>query len=636
MQNSKFVLRENENGQLLSLSHINDRHQMNWVEGTKTWGTVKVPKGVEASVKRELLPNGNLKETYSFLNTSACPVFFKKTDVGIYTTFNDNYEDAAACMTQRCNTHIFCGEHASYVMALRMGGEAPHLGLILTEGSISCYSVERKYGESSNDRGDFILHPQLHELAPGQSEEISWELFWFEDPEDFEEKLLSHGEFPVLRTEQCTLFIGENISFDVVYEGMEGAEVSICSGDTSIEFIKKQDGNSTVIHCEYPVECQGGIPFEITIGEKHLRALFYGCEDLDTLVEKRCHFIAEKQQYHGKIEALKGAYLVYDWEDNQIYYSHEPDHNGGRERLAMGALIALALQKKADPELEKSLDEYVEYVYRELYDEETGIVYNDIYRNNDWHRLYNYPWVAVLQMEVYRLKKNPKYLLDAFKTMKRYYQEGGAKFYAIVIRIKELVDLLVESQYNEEAETIKKLFRVHADNIVSTGTSYPRSEVNYEQSIVTPAVSCLLQAYQIFHEESYLEEAKRQMKVLRLFNGRQPDYHQFETAIRHWDGYWFGKYRMFGDTYPHYWSALSGDDEMTYAEITGDEKYRELGKASLRGILNTFFADGSASCAMVFPETVNGNKANFYDPWANDQDWGLYFALKYEKYDSVK
>ncbi len=31
---------------------------------------------------------------------------------------------------------------------------------------------------------------------------------------------------------------------------------------------------------------------------------------------------------------------------------------------------------------------------------------------------------------------------------------------------------------------------------------------------------------------------------------------------------------------------------------------------------------------MVYPMSVNGREGSFYDPWANDQDWGLYFNLK--------
>ena len=87
---------------------------------------------------------------------------------------------------------------------------------------------------------------------------------------------------------------------------------------------------------------------------------------------------------------------------------------------------------------------------------------------------------------------------------------------------------------------------------------------------------------------------------------------------------------MFGDTYPHYWSVLTGVDFIQYEQATGDHSFREMARASLRGCLNLFAADGSASCAMVFPQTVNGKKGDFYDPWANDQDWALYYALKYE------
>ena len=90
-----------------------------------------------------------------------------------------------------------------------------------------------------------------------------------------------------------------------------------------------------------------------------------------------------------------------------------------------------------------------------------------------------------------------------------------------------------------------------------------------------------------------------------------------------------GKYECYGDTFPHYWSTLSGDVFASYAQITGDKSYEHKAKASLRGCLNLFFIDGMASCAMVYPDTVNGKKAHYYDPWANDQDWALYYAVKW-------
>ena len=118
------------------------------------------------------------------------------------------------------------------------------------------------------------------------------------------------------------------------------------------------------------------------------------------------------------------------------------------------------------------------------------------------------------------------------------------------------------------------------------------------------------------------------LAVLELFSGFQPDYHMYEVGIRHWDGYWFGGNRIFGDTYPHYWSSITGNVYALYHELTGKAEYKTLAEANLRGSLSLFFPDGSASCAMVYPRTVNGRAANSYDPWANDQDWAAYFYLK--------
>lgn len=111
-----------------------------------------------------------------------------------------------------------------------------------------------------------------------------------------------------------------------------------------------------------------------------------------------------------------------------------------------------------------------------------------------------------------------------------------------------------------------------------------------------------------------------------------PDIHLHEVAIRHWDGFWFGKRKRFGDTFPHYWSSLTGSIFSEYAKITTDsqerEKYSKKAENSLRGTLSMFLPDGSATCAYIYPVTVNGMRGKFADPYANDQDWGMYYALK--------
>ena len=114
---------------------------------------------------------------------------------------------------------------------------------------------------------------------------------------------------------------------------------------------------------------------------------------------------------------------------------------------------------------------------------------------------------------------------------------------------------------------------------------------------------------------------------MELFNARQPHYLQYEVAIRHWDGYWFGKKRQYGDTYPHYWSALTGNAYRLWHRISNDDKYHKMSEDSLRGVLSLFFPDGGASCAYIFPVTINGELGQRFDDYANDQDWGMYFYM---------
>ncbi|WP_052675869.1 hypothetical protein [Paenibacillus sp. IHBB 10380] len=277
----------------------------------------------------------------------------------------------------------------------------------------------------------------------------------------------------------------------------------------------------------------------------------------------------------------------------------------------MGVLIARYLQIQASDELETSLLKYVAYIERELFDEETGTVYNDVARNNDIQRLYNYSWLAILYMELFHLYKHSKYLLNMSKIMHGFYRDGGYRFYPIEFLMADMVGLLRENGMTDEADSLFTHFSQHAAAIFEYGTSHPPSEVNYEQSIVAPAANLMIQMYRLTLEEKYLTAFREHLGILELFNGRQPDYHLNEVAIRHWDGYWFGKRRMLGDTFPHYWSGLSGKVYREYAKQTGDQRYDDMGEASLHGVLSLFRGDGLASCAIIYPFKVNEYPSKF-------------------------
>ncbi len=620
----------------------NDRYQMNWVAGETEWGTVRAPEGIKVTRKTHR-GDGIIKERYVFTNIGTKELMTARNDIAIYTPFHDDYTDSAVCMRERCHTHIWCGEQISYVMALRMGGEAPHLGMVLTEGSLSGYSVERDLEKISNDRGDFLMHPSPVSLAPQESFAIGWTLFWHEGAEDFYEKLKQYHPNDIrVQAENYIVFQGEWISIkikpafdfseDEVHIMRNGEPVAFEVKDGVISVREKGAGcsASNTAGCSASNTKNGGEQkYSIQIKGIQTHCNILVLPPLLALAGRRCRFIAEKQQYHHAGSGLDGAYLVYDNEEQHIYYHPTPDYNGGRERVGMGILLARYLQSHKDQRLSDSLEAYIAYVERELFDRESGVVYNDYQRDNSWNRLYNYPWMSVFYLELYRLYAKREHLRASYLALKSFYAQGGGAFYAIAIPLREIVEALADAHMSSEREELLTHFAEHCAYIMEHGLDYPAHEVNYEQSIVAPAASLLLQMYAVTKEEKYLTAAERQIGVLELFSGLQPDYHLYEVAIRHWDGYWFGKKKMFGDTFPHYWSALTAVVYEDYAALTGNEKYRKAADAAYRGVLSLFMPDGSASCAYVYPVSVNGSACGYYDPYANDQDWGLYFMLRH-------
>ena len=125
--------------------------------------------------------------------------------------------------------------------------------------------------------------------------------------------------------------------------------------------------------------------------------------------------------------------------------------------------------------------------------------------------------------------------------------------------------------------------------------------------------------------------------MLSRFNGNQPDHRLSEIAIRHWDGYWFGKRHVYCDTL-HQHSALSARAFLWYARAGGDAAWRRRAEHAYRNVLAMFAPNGRATAAYLLPLTVtmvnrDGSLAEPTrrvlgpDPLANDQDSALYNAM---------
>lgn len=455
---------------------------------------------------------------------------------------------------------------------------------------------------------------------------LEWVIFPHQGKEDFEKKLAVYSDYIEVKADRYVVFLGEknriwirsHFQADAVW--VDGKPLDLEeTGACVLEYTAKECGEQV---------------FCIRAGTRQTRCSVLVQEPLERLAVQRGRFLTQKQQYEGKTAGLQGAYLAYDNEEGHMVYRREYDYNGGRERVGMGLFLARLLQGGGLEEgerkrLEESLERYTVYLKREIVNMETGEVCNDFGMDNRYLRLYNFTWYATFFTERYQLYGRKEDLETACRILEDFYSRGGAGFYPIELPMLSLNRALKKAGMEEERGRMYAHFTAHGDRILEIGLHYPSHEVNYEQSIVAPAANILLQAALLTGEEKYLNAGRKQLAVLEQFNGIQPDYHLYETAVRHWDGYWFGKRRLYGDTFPHYWSALTGNVYLLYAKASGDRSYLKKAQDSLRGVLPLFFGDGSASCAYVFPHRVNGERAEYYDPYANDQDWGLYFAVRF-------
>ena len=578
--------------------------------------TVYESPALTVTVRREL-HDGGLHESYTFKNTSIVDMVLPIGSVAIAAPLFDQYPGAARSMTSRCHVHLWMGGSTAWINATRMGTETPHLGLVVTEGSLDAYSQR---GATFGDRGAFLLHPAAMTIRPGSSQTIAWRLFWHDGWDDFFAKIGREKNVVRLSAQRYTVQAGDLI--EVTAESATPFENTTLSANGK-PVPTKLDG--TTLRATIPTSTPGEVRIDLTRGETRtwLRANVVTAPD--ALIDARVRFIVRNQQRNAPGDPLDGAYLAYDNETGKQVYATTNDHNAGRERVAMGVLGALYLPQCSDEtfrrELTASLRRYADFVARELEDD-SGTVYNNVGRQPS-HRLYNYPWIAHLHLALYRATGQMDHLDRMVRVLRSYYAHGGAKYYAIGIQVTDTLAMLAEAGRDAERTELLADFRAHADIILRNGTNYPPFEVNYEQSIVAPAVQLLLEVYRATGEVSYLEGAKQQMRILEAFAGKQPDHRLNEVAIRHWDDFWFGKIHVYGDTFPHYWSTVNATAYAHYAKATGEKSWFERARTVTWANLSLFTPEGKGSAAHVYAFSTNGQRAECNDPWANDQDWAL-------------
>ena len=648
---AQFTITYNsKTGAISSIINPNDKNRMNWIfssadsiptyqKEVQDWGMGKysiatesgawpIPidksinnnsatlhyktKHLDVDVKR--VEEGKyFIETYHFRNTTGKVITIDS--LSIYSPLNDNYPDSKTCATNRCNVHLWAALNSSYINAIRMDGVGPHLGLVFTKGAMASYSIENRgvngggNYKSSNTRGTILLNMPTMTLKPNEEYTVQWKLFWHNGWDDFFVIAKTMG---FVRVDADKYVMNQN----------ESVKVKL---DANVKLKNKV--------LMLPTAQIGEHSMPIKYGDNQQTLINYlVISSPQNLIDKRIHFIVDHQQMNDPNDPRYGAYMVYDNEGDSILTNIKPlisplDRNEGRERLGMGVFIAKWLQSNKDSSIFQSLLRYVSFVRNKLQAPDYQ-VFSNITHQERRHRGYNYPWVADLYLQMYKLTGQPNYIKDYYFTLESFYKHCGYQFYAIGIPLQEGITLLKKAGLQNESDSLLSDFIKMGDCLVKNSIYYPKSEVNYEQSIVAPAVLFLLELYTVTKEQKYLEEAKLQMHSLEAFSGRQPDVHLNEIAIRHWDGYWFGKRASWGETMPQYWSTLTAMAYKKYCECTSDKSFLERANRIVENNLLNFKEDGRASCAYLYPLTINGKAGKFYDPFANDQDWALFYYLQ--------
>ncbi|PYH34868.1 uncharacterized protein BO87DRAFT_425545 [Aspergillus neoniger CBS 115656] len=541
-------------------------------------------------------PGRVLRETYMFENTS--PERITVTGLHIQTPFNDLYDTALWSLTSAVDAHIFTGGAWAWALAEPISDVRGHIVLQVTD--------------AKRDPDGFGGQPVVH-IDPGNSYALEWEIGFYDNTSAFIEA-----------TKPPATFSAYSAPLD--QENTVTSEIEPTSSSSNLKIRRR--GSSYTLSASSPGT------YNVDIGDSRTEISFH--LPLKTVVRERTHYILEHQRPVQRPAPLNAAFVAIDTENlTTIVSSTWDDWGDGSERIAMPTLLQLAaMQGYVSSELvENPLRNWVEFASSSLFDAEgntrrcTGC--------SQTQRLYDVIWLVMFFNDRYKWLGNSTNIDTAVTLLNRAFEVGQVQeapiifFSQAILELCESLDKL--GRYNESTTYKRKLVDTTM-SFVNDGRDLPSSEVSYEQSIVEPLVEMVADTYNLTRNATLLSETQERLNWLMAFSGSQPHARLYQIANRHWDDYWFGLRRQWGDVFPHYWSALTSQALIRLPRELRTKQTDDIALQILRSNMVNFFPGGSATCAFVYPSAVNGESANVADPMANDQDWHLVIWLRLLEY----
>lgn len=111
---------------------------------------------------------------------------------------------------------------------MRMGGNGPHVGLVLTQGSMASYGQVGYTRSDSNNRGKFIFNNDAMTLEADESYTVSWKIFAHDGEKDFYQKLDAQTDFVRLESDYYTKEMDKGEAFSITaVSGLDLTEATL-------------------------------------------------------------------------------------------------------------------------------------------------------------------------------------------------------------------------------------------------------------------------------------------------------------------------------------------------------------------------------------------------------------------------
>lgn len=571
--------------------------------------------GEQLAVEVERQGGDSYRETYRFRNISGRAI--RITSLGVQTPFADLYPGAFDALTRRVHAHIFTGGAWAWVAAQPMNGAGRVLGLRVVAGALWSYSVETRNADTvSNARGHLVLNVTDHArkedafggqpviaLEPGEEHILSWELNWFDDMAAFVAATDAPGRFSSL-----TATIGGSIAVDTA--------LPVCAAD-----------GVDVVQTEHGARLTARTPgtYWVQLGDAaRTEVLFH--ETLEDTLRKRAQYVLQHQRSLERPGLLANAILPVDTRTRLTQPTNGwSDWTDGSERIGVAIMLQHGLNRGwLGADVDDAMDGWAEFAREHLLDD-TAAPRRGSQHHHAGIRLYDSPWLSRFFLLRNAQHQRPEDLELAARILERALELGIGR--VLTIGFSEIAlavaTALADAGAGARAAHLRDAVVASARSFAARGEDLPGHEVAYEQAIVAPLMNLLIDAHALTGDAELLEAIRVRLPWLLAFGGPQPHARLNGVAIRHWDGYWFGQRRQWGDVFPHYWSALTATVLLRLPAELRTPATDELGHVILHANMANYFADGSATCAFVMPTSVDGVPAHAPDPLANDQDFHL-------------